>query len=164
MFQSSFYRWALESSACQQKPNEWISYLHFQVASLLSSVVNFNWKPLKFNTAPIGDFYRWDKSKRILDKSSAENVAQGQVQGSWSRCQRQSETVCQQGRPEICTQGRQKEWKWCFPILIRGLFVKLPSLLLVFGDTTVLGSSQVFSMHGASSVSDDKPSDHFLWW
>jgi len=29
-----------------------------EVASLLSSVVNFNWKPLKFNTAPIGDFYR----------------------------------------------------------------------------------------------------------
>jgi len=58
MFQSGLYRWTLESSACQQKPNEWISYLHFQVASLLSSVVNFNWKPLKFNTAPIGDFYR----------------------------------------------------------------------------------------------------------
>jgi len=29
-----------------------------KVASLLSSVVHFNWKPLKFNTAPIGDFYR----------------------------------------------------------------------------------------------------------
>jgi len=29
-----------------------------EVASLLSSVVNFNWKPLKFNSAPIGDFYR----------------------------------------------------------------------------------------------------------
>jgi len=29
-----------------------------EVASLLSSVVHFNWKPLKFNTAPIGDFYR----------------------------------------------------------------------------------------------------------
>jgi len=29
-----------------------------EVASLLSSVVNFNWKPLKFNTAPMGDFYR----------------------------------------------------------------------------------------------------------
>jgi len=29
-----------------------------EVASLLSSVVNFNWKPLKFNTDPIGDFYR----------------------------------------------------------------------------------------------------------
>ena len=124
MFQSSLYRWALESSACQQKPNEWISYLHFQVASLLSSVVNFNWKPLKFNTAPIGDFYRWVKAKRILDKSSDENVVQGQVQGSWSRCQRQSETVCQQGRPEICTQGRQKEWKWCFPLFLFGLFAK----------------------------------------
>jgi serine/threonine protein kinase len=29
-----------------------------EVASLVASVVHFNWKPLKFNTAPIGDFYR----------------------------------------------------------------------------------------------------------
>ena len=31
-----------------------------------------------------------------------------------------------------------------------------------FGDPPVLGRSQVFTMHGASSVSD-KPSDDFLW-
>ena len=163
MFQSGLYRWALESSACQQKPNEWISYLHFQVASLLSSVVNFNWKPLKFNTAPIGDFYRWVKAKRILDKSSDENVVQGQVQGSWSRCERQSEAVCQQGRPKICPQGRQKEWRWYFPTLILSLLIKrLSSLLLVFSNTTVQGSLQVFSMHLATV--SDKQSDHFLWW
>ena len=28
------------------------------MASLISSVVNFNWRPLKYNTAPIKDFYR----------------------------------------------------------------------------------------------------------
>ena len=163
MFQSGLYRWTLESSACQQKPNEWISYLHFQVASLLSSVVNFNWKPLKFNTAPIGDFYRWAKAKRILGKSSDENVVQGQVQGSWSRCERQSEAVCQQGRPKICPQGRQKEWRWYFPTLILSLLIKrLSSLLLVFSNTTVQGSLQVFSMHLATV--SDKQSDHFLWW
>ena len=163
MFQSGLYRWTLESSACQQKPNEWISYLHFQVASLLSSVVNFNWKPLKFNTAPIGDFYRWAKAKSFLDNSSDENVVQGQVQGSWSRCERQSEAVCQQGRPKICPQGRQKEWRWYFPTLILSLLIKrLSSLLLVFSNTTVQGSLQVFSMHLATV--SDKQSDHFLWW
>ena len=41
---------------------------------------------------------------------------------------------------------------------------RLSSHLPEFGDTPVLGSSQVFSMHRASSVSD-KPSDDrgFIW-
>ena len=43
----------------------------------------------------------------VLDENLV-NV-QDQVQGSWSRCERQSEAVCQQGRPKICPQGRQKE-------------------------------------------------------
>ena len=139
------------------------------MASLISSVVNFNWRPLKYNTAPIKDFYRLRFKYRYrypcfnqimcLIFISTLNLTffQDKVQGAGPGCEWDSEAMCQQGWTEICTQG----------IIIS--FDDTSHDCHDYDDVKIVGGLsnsprkyQMFSLRESTSVADNT-CDDFLW-